>query len=203
MARRIEISYFERRGNGLQPPRRSRYRRTIDADRTVWIEAEQGSGAWEEHRGDGGEPLRGDSVPCCKARIGREIVFVQGTKAVLEELLLPRDCPPARQLGYSITVTHGNYVLEGEICGDQELTAGEPKFHLDPRRLASGEGWHLHRQPGDSTSRYTISLRGEPEPRFVLQRLEKHPEPHREDRWVDVTATLQGVQAGGRLRPKP
>ena len=75
MARRIEISYFERRGNGLQPPRRFRYRRTI--------------------------------------------------------------------------------------------------------------------------------VRGAPAPRFTLQRLEKHPEPENPDRWVDVTATLEGVQAGGRLRPKP
>lgn len=41
MARRIAIRYFERRGNGLRPPRRIRYSRTIDADRIVWIEDEQ------------------------------------------------------------------------------------------------------------------------------------------------------------------
>lgn len=203
MARRIEISYFERRGNGLQPPRRLRYRRTIDADRTAWIEAEQGSGAWEEHRGDGSEPLRGDSVPCCKARVGNQTFFIEGTKAELEELLLPRDCPPARQMGYSIKAT-ASYVLEGEICGDLELAADAPKHHLDPRRLAdAAQGWTLHRQPGDSSSRYTVSVRGAPAPRFTLQRLETHPEPHESDRWVDVTATLEGVQAGGRLRPKP
>ena len=128
----------------------------------------------------------------------------QGTKAELEELLLQRDCPKARQMGYTITVTASVYVLEGEICGDLELAADAPKHHLDPRRLAdAAAGWTLHRQPDDSSSRYTISVRGAPPPRFTLQRLEKHPEPHREDRWVDVTATLQGVQAGGRLRPKP
>ena len=202
MARRIEIAYFAPRGQSYEPARR-RYHRTIDAAQTVWIEVDQPSGEWEEYDLAQGRNVPGASVPCCKTKVGDEILFIQGTKAALEEQLLPRDCPPARQLGYSITVTHGDYVLEGEICGDQELTAGEPKFHLDPRRLATGEGWHLHRQPGDSTSRYTITLRGEPEPRFVLQRLEKHPEPGQDDRWVDITATLTGIQAGGRLRPKP
>ena len=184
MARRIAIRFFERRGNGLQPPRRFRYRRTIDADRTVWIEAEQGSGAWEEHRGDGSEPLRGDSVPCCRARVGNQTFFIQGTKAELEELLLPRDCPKARQMGYTITVTASVYVLEGEICGDLELAADAPKHHLDPRRLAdAAAGWTLHRQPGDSSSRYTLSVRGAPPPPFTLQRLEKHRIAARRRRW--------------------
>ena len=116
-------------------------------------------------------------------------------------ILLPRDCPAARQMGFTIKATHGTYVLEGEICGDQELTADAQKHHLDPRRLAdAAQGWTLHRQPGDSSSRYTLSVRGAPAPRFARQRLEKHPEAGGGDRWVDVTATLQ---AGGRLRPKP
>ena len=136
--------------------------------------------------------------------MGNQIIFIEGTKAELEELLLPRDCPAARQMGYSIKATASSYVLEGEICGDLELAADAPKHHLDPRRLAdAAQGWTLHRQPGDSSSRYTLSVRGAPPPRFTLQRLEKHPEPENPDRWVDVTATLLGVQAGGRLRPKP
>ena len=170
---------------------------------TVWIEAERPSGAWTEYDPALNEATEGGSVPCCRTKIANDILFIEGTKAELEERLLPRDCPKARQMGSALTVTSGSYCLAGELCGDQELAAGDPKFHLDPRRLATAEGWHLHRQPGDSTSRYTISLRGEPEPRFVLQRLEKHPEPHREDRWVDITATLTGVQASGQLRPKP
>ena len=72
------------------------------------------------------------------------------------------------------------------------------------QRLAdAAAGWTLHRQPGDSSSRYSIIVRGAPPPRFTLQRLEKHPEHGQADRWVDVTATLQGLQAGGRRRPKP
>ena len=201
MARRIEIAHFSPRGRDNLPRQRSR--RTIDAAQTVWIEPEQDSGNWTEYDPAQGRNVVGAGVPCCKTRVGSDILWVEGTKATLEEQLLPRDCPPARQLGYSITVTHGFYVIEGELCGDLELAAGAPKHHLDPRRLATAEGWHLHRQPGDSTSRYSITLRGEPEPRFVLQRLEKHPEPGQDDRWVDVTATLTGIQAGGRLRPKP
>ena len=203
MARRIEIAYFAPRGRSSEPARR-RYHRTIDAAQTVWIEVDQPSGEWEEYDQAQGRNVPGESVPCCKTKIGDEILFIQGTKVELEELLLQRDCPKARQMGYTITVTASVYVLEGEICGDLELAADAPKHHLDPRRLAdAAAGWTLHRQPDDSSSRYTISVRGAPPPRFTLQRLEKHPEPHREDRWVDVTATLQGVQAGGRLRPKP
>ena len=186
MARRIEIVHFAPQDRSYGQPRQ-RSRRTIDASQTVWIEAERPSGAWTEYDPALNEATEGGSVPCCRTKIANDILFIEGTKAELEERLLPRDCPKARQMGSALTVTSGSY----------------PKFHLDPRRLATAEGWHLHRQPGDSTSRYTISLRGEPEPRFVLQRLEKHPELHREDRWVDITATLTGVQASGQLRPKP
>ena len=56
--------------------------------------------------------MQGDSVPCCKTKIGDEIIFIQGTKAELEETLLPRDCPPARQMGYTLKATHGTYVRE-------------------------------------------------------------------------------------------
>ena len=175
MARRIEISYFERRGNGLQPPRRRRYHRTIDAAQTVWIEAEQPSGDWEEYQVAENRQVTGKSVPCCKTKVGSGIIFIEGTKAELEELLLPRDCPPARQMGYSIKAT-ASYVLEGEICGDLELAADAPKHHLDPRRLAdAAQGWTLHRQPGDSSSRYTLSVRGAPAPRFAPQRLDEAP----------------------------
>lgn len=201
MARRIEIAHFSPRDRYDSVRRRSR--RTIDAARTIWIGREDPSGPSVEYDTARGENVQHASAPCCKVKLHDEILYVEGTKAELEEKLLPRDCPPARQLGYSLKITHGMYVLEGEICGDQELAAGEPKFHLAPRRLATDEGWHLHRQPGDSSSRYTIMLRGEPEPRFVLQRFEKHPEPHVPDKWVDVTASLEGLQAGGKLRPKP
>lgn len=201
MARRIEVNDFGSEATGYG--RRRRTRRSVDASRTVWIDSELQSGRWEQRDPVTSETTSGESVWCCRTMIGTSIFVLEGTRAELQELLLPRDCPHARQLGYALKVTHGTYVLEGEICGDQELAAGEPKFHLDPRRLATNEGWHLHRQPGDSSSRYTILLRGEPEPRFVLQRLEKHPEPHVPDKWVDVSASLEGLQAGGKLRPKP
>ena len=103
-------------------------------------------------------------------------------------------------------MTAGEYALEGEIRGVRTLTPGTGRFHLDPARLDDrASGWTLHREPGagGSSARYTIHWRGAPAPRFTLQRLEKHPEPDGGDRWVAVTATLSGLQAGGRLRPKP
>ena len=73
------------------------------------------------------------------------------------------------------------------------MADGDAKHHLDPRRLAdTAEGWTLHRQPGDSSSRYTIAVRGAPAPRFTLQRLEKHPEAGQDDRWVDVNRDVFG-----------
>lgn len=103
-------------------------------------------------------------------------------------------------------MTAGEYALDGELCGVQTLLPDTGRFHLDPARLADrAEGWTLHREPGESGSsaRYTIRRRGAPVPGFTLQRLEKHPEAGGGDRWVDVTASLPGLQAGGRLRPKP
>ena len=104
----------------------------------------------------------------------------------------------------------GRLRARGDSTAGRGLTAttwtGTGRFHLDPARLDDrATGWTLHREPGagGSSARYTIRRRGAPAPRFTLQRLEKHPEPAGGDHWVDVAATLSGLQAGGRLRPKP